>query len=196
MQVFSSFFFKKNNIFSANDQFTTRAIKDILSFDFSERKKPFAFPYVFFSGFPSRNAPLVLVCVINIGSVEVVWNLGYLNAGELSPPAVWFLLLHPPKFNAFFPLTSPVPFRDCTLFVSRYCVWAFGNSVLHLWYCFFLSIQICLGSLIENGRTILAYLQRALQQRFPIVDPSILGLYCSTGCKVLDSSSPNCRFSL
>jgi hypothetical protein len=32
------------------------------------------------------------------------------------------LLLHPPKFNAFFPLTSPVPFRDCTLFVSRYCV--------------------------------------------------------------------------
>ena len=43
--------------------------------------------------FPSRNASLVRACVINFGSVEVVWSLGYFNAGELSSPAVSFLLL-------------------------------------------------------------------------------------------------------
>ena len=33
---------------------------------------------------------------------------------------------YPPVFNAFFPLTSPVPFRDCTLSIERYCLKAYA----------------------------------------------------------------------
>lgn len=47
----------------------------------------------------SINASLVPVCLINFGSVEVVWNLEHLNVGELSSTA-GLISPFPPLFNA------------------------------------------------------------------------------------------------
>jgi hypothetical protein len=94
---------------------------------------------------------------------------------------------YPPVFNAFFPLTSPVSFRDCTLAIGRFfpqlMLQGFALVLLFLIY------SNPLGSLIEKKwKDHFNIPPTCSTVTFPHCRALNTALYSSAGCKVMASS--------